>query len=45
MCRWVTSNKGQLGIVLAALLLPGGFYLLAWLLIRKWLGQPEERKP
>jgi len=45
MRRWGTSDKGQLGIVLAALLLPGGLYLVAWLLIRGRLGQPKGGKP
>jgi len=45
MRRWGTWNKGQLGLALAALLLPGGVYLLAWLLVREWLGQPKGGKP
>ena len=44
MRHWGSSIKGPLGVFLAALLLPGGFLLLAWLLYRKWLAQPEERK-
>jgi hypothetical protein len=44
MFRQGGSIKGQLGVVLAALLLPGGFLLLAWVLYRKFLTQPAERK-
>ena len=42
MRLWGRSNKGSLGFALAALLLPGGLCLLAWLLIRKWFGQEKE---
>ena len=45
MRHWGSSIKGPLGVFLAALLLPGGFLLLAWLLYREWLAQLEERKP
>jgi hypothetical protein len=38
-------STGSLGLFLAALLLPGGFLVLAWLLYRKWLAQSEKRQP
>jgi hypothetical protein len=45
MSRRGGSIKGLLGLVLAALLLPGGSLLLVWALYRKFAGQPVERKP
>lgn len=44
MSRWGSSIKGPLLVLIAALLLPGGFLLLAWALYRKFLSQPVERK-
>jgi len=44
MRRWENSIKGPLCVLIAALLLPGGFLLLAWALYRKFLSQPVERK-
>jgi hypothetical protein len=38
-------SDSRLGFFLVALLLPGGFLALAWLLYRKWLAQPEKRIP
>jgi hypothetical protein len=45
MRRQGGSIKGQLGIFLAALLLPGGSLLLLWVLSRKFLGQPVGSRP
>ena len=44
MRHWGSSIKGPLGVLLAALLLPGGSLLLVWALYRKWLAQSKERK-
>lgn len=30
MCRWGNTITGPLGVFVAALVLPGGFLLLAW---------------
>jgi hypothetical protein len=45
MSRLVSSIKGPLGVLIAALLLPGGSLLLVWALYRKFAGKPVERKP
>jgi hypothetical protein len=45
MRHWGSSIKGPLGVLIAALLLPGGSLLLVWALYRKFAGKPVERKP
>jgi hypothetical protein len=45
MRRWGSVIAGPLGVFVAALLLPGGFLLLAWLLYRRYCPADVARRP
>jgi len=45
MGKWGRMSWGLAGVLLAALLLPGGFLLLAWTLYRRRFPQTTGGKP
>lgn len=45
MRRWWSVIAGPLGVWVAALLLPGGFLLLAWVLCRRRFRRVVAREP